>query len=216
MRLMERAAARAGLPLKYSQGFNPRPRLSLPLPRPVGVQSRCELMVIELDAEARAGALARALGEQLPRGMTVQGAQPLPPGRPPQVTSATYELALRAEERPRVKRRLEELSGMQRWEVTRQAKPTSRSGRAKARTIDVKGRVGRLGCEGGRLSATLFTGPSGSVRCRELLTLVGLAGADEGEPHGAPAAAETLSRLRRTEMECDFGPHRPPGRNGAT
>ncbi|MHC4716562.1 MAG: TIGR03936 family radical SAM-associated protein, partial [Planctomycetota bacterium] len=48
MRLMARAAARAGMPLKHSAGFNPRPKLSLVLPRPVGVASRCELMAVQL------------------------------------------------------------------------------------------------------------------------------------------------------------------------
>lgn len=38
----QRVLVRAHLPLVYSLGFNPRPRLSLPLPRSVGVQSECE------------------------------------------------------------------------------------------------------------------------------------------------------------------------------
>ncbi|MBW7991664.1 MAG: DUF2344 domain-containing protein, partial [Planctomycetes bacterium] len=35
--VFQRACVRAGIEIRYSQGFNPRPRLSLPLPRPVGV-----------------------------------------------------------------------------------------------------------------------------------------------------------------------------------
>lgn len=48
LRVFERACVRAGVPVKYSQGFNPHPKLSLPLPRPVGVASDDELLVLKL------------------------------------------------------------------------------------------------------------------------------------------------------------------------
>ncbi len=49
MRLFQRAFKRAGLPLKHTQGFNPRPSVSIALPLSVGVQSHCELLDFELD-----------------------------------------------------------------------------------------------------------------------------------------------------------------------
>ena len=49
MRLFQRAFKRAGLPLKHTQGFNPRPSVSIALPLSVGVESRCELLDFELD-----------------------------------------------------------------------------------------------------------------------------------------------------------------------
>ncbi|MBQ9839039.1 MAG: DUF2344 domain-containing protein [Oscillospiraceae bacterium] len=52
MRLFQRMFKRAGLPLKHTQGFNPRPSVSIALPLSVGVESRCELLDFELDAEA--------------------------------------------------------------------------------------------------------------------------------------------------------------------
>lgn len=51
MRLFQRAFKRAGLPLKHTQGFNPRPSVSIALPLSVGVQSRCELLDFELDTD---------------------------------------------------------------------------------------------------------------------------------------------------------------------
>ncbi len=51
MRLFQRAFKRAGLPLKHTQGFNPRPSVSIALPLSVGVQSQCELLDFELDGE---------------------------------------------------------------------------------------------------------------------------------------------------------------------
>lgn len=49
MRLFQRAFKRAGLPLKHTQGFNPRPFVSIALPLSVGVESICELLDFELD-----------------------------------------------------------------------------------------------------------------------------------------------------------------------
>ena len=49
MRLFQRAFKRAGLPLKHTQGFNPRPSVSIALPLSVGVESVCELLDFELD-----------------------------------------------------------------------------------------------------------------------------------------------------------------------
>lgn len=48
MRLFQRAFKRAGLPLKHTQGFNPRPSVSIALPLSVGVESVCELLDFEL------------------------------------------------------------------------------------------------------------------------------------------------------------------------
>ncbi|MBN2271219.1 MAG: DUF2344 domain-containing protein, partial [Sedimentisphaerales bacterium] len=44
MKVFQRACARAGLDVAHTEGFNPRPRLSLPLPRSVGVESDEELL----------------------------------------------------------------------------------------------------------------------------------------------------------------------------
>ena len=52
MRLFQRAFKRGGLALTHTQGFNPRPSVSIALPLSVGTQSRCELLDFELDGEA--------------------------------------------------------------------------------------------------------------------------------------------------------------------
>lgn len=51
MRLFQRAFKRAGLRLKHTQGFNPRPSVSIALPLSVGVESCCELLDFELDGQ---------------------------------------------------------------------------------------------------------------------------------------------------------------------
>ena len=51
MRLFQRAFKRAGLPLTHTQGFNPRPSVSIAMPLSVGVESCCELLDFELYGE---------------------------------------------------------------------------------------------------------------------------------------------------------------------
>ena len=49
MRVFQRGFKRAGLHLKHTQGFNPRPSVSIALPLSVGVESICELLDFDLD-----------------------------------------------------------------------------------------------------------------------------------------------------------------------
>ena len=49
MRLFQRAFKRANLPLTHTQGYNPRPSVSIALPLSVGVESKCELLDFDLD-----------------------------------------------------------------------------------------------------------------------------------------------------------------------
>ena len=53
MRLFQRAFKRAGLLLTHTQGYNPRPSVSIALPLSVGVESRCELLEYELVGEEK-------------------------------------------------------------------------------------------------------------------------------------------------------------------
>lgn len=52
MRLFQRAFKRAGLLLTHTQGFNPRPSVSIAMPMSVGVESVCELLDFDLDGES--------------------------------------------------------------------------------------------------------------------------------------------------------------------
>lgn len=77
MRTFNRAFIRAGFPLKFSQGFNPHPRLSVAHPLPVGVEGYAELLDFdtkdEMSPEAANGiASAKALerlAAALPEGI---------------------------------------------------------------------------------------------------------------------------------------------------
>lgn len=72
MRLFQRAFKRAGLPLTHTQGFNPRPSVSIALPLSVGVESSCELLDFELDgAQVSCEQIRDRLNQALVSGIRV-------------------------------------------------------------------------------------------------------------------------------------------------
>lgn len=72
MRVFQRAFKRAGLPLTHTQGFNPRPSVSIALPLSVGIESRCELLDFDLDGEPiPEEEIKRRLNEKLVEGVRV-------------------------------------------------------------------------------------------------------------------------------------------------
>jgi len=71
MRLWERALRRAGIPIAYSEGFSPHPRISLAAPLPVGVTSEAELMDVVVQKVVSPYFFMQNTKPQLPRGMEV-------------------------------------------------------------------------------------------------------------------------------------------------
>ena len=73
MRLFQRSFKRAGLPLTHTQGYNPRPSVSIALPLSVGVQSECELLDFDLDGMAvSCDEICRKLNKALVEGVRVR------------------------------------------------------------------------------------------------------------------------------------------------
>ena len=118
-RIWERGLRRAGLPVAYSEGFTPRPRISFGLALPTGYESEAEYLDVELDGEAAglsglgidgeaaglsglgidgetAGSdLAGALTEAVPAGITVLAAAGIDragPSLQEAVTSCTWRI----------------------------------------------------------------------------------------------------------------------------
>lgn len=69
MRTFQRAFLRAGMPLTYSEGFNPHAQLSIALPLSVGVSSYCELIDFSLMENITLAEIPRRLNEVLPEGI---------------------------------------------------------------------------------------------------------------------------------------------------
>jgi len=100
MRLWQRAFNRAGIPLAYSEGFNPHPRMSLAAPLALGVTSEAELMDIVLTRWSSPQAFIAAVGRQLPHGIGIMQVLPLGlnlPSLQSQVRFAEYHVTVATE-----------------------------------------------------------------------------------------------------------------------
>lgn len=82
VRMFSRAAVRAKLPVSFTQGFNPRARVTLPFPRPVGQASDVERLLIDLTQEVDAPWLIKSLQSQLPDGAVLRRARSWPRSSP--------------------------------------------------------------------------------------------------------------------------------------
>ncbi len=72
MRLFQRAFKRAGLELTHTQGYNPRPSVSIALPLSVGVESVCELLDFDLTGEKiSCDEICERLNKALIKGVSV-------------------------------------------------------------------------------------------------------------------------------------------------
>jgi radical SAM-linked protein len=81
--MLARALVRARWPLGYSGGFNPQPRVSLALPRPVGTASACQLAIVGLDRAGTGRVDPATLAAALPAGCVVREVLPrIAPGTP--------------------------------------------------------------------------------------------------------------------------------------
>ena len=70
-RAIERAVRRAGLPVAYSAGFTPHPKISYAGAAPTGVASEAEYLELTLTTAVRAGEVRDRLDAALPDGLDV-------------------------------------------------------------------------------------------------------------------------------------------------
>ena len=96
-KLWERAARRAELPLAYSQGFHPQPKMNIAAALPLGFSSRCEVLDMRLEHEIQLDGLIEKLQGTLPTGIQVTDVESVDERAPTlqtQVVSAEYEVSL--------------------------------------------------------------------------------------------------------------------------
>ena len=96
-KLWERAARRAGLPLAYSQGFHPQPKMNLAAALPLGFSSVCEVLDMKLEREIPLEGLQARLNDTLPAGIQVlhiEQVEDSAPALQTQVVSAEYEVQI--------------------------------------------------------------------------------------------------------------------------
>src|SRR6185295_16147093 len=81
MRAIMRAARRAHLPVRLTEGFNPRPRIVFPVALEVGIASLDEVVEIELTKCLPIEDIAARLSSAFPPGLTIKAVKELPPQR---------------------------------------------------------------------------------------------------------------------------------------
>ncbi len=176
IRLWERALRRAGLPLCYSAGFHPHPRISVPLPLAVGMTSRSEWLEMELRGRVDPEALQARLAEQLPSGVDLLEVREASPGARPlatQLQGAEYEVEVFSPPpREAVEGRLRRFLDAESWPIQEQR-------REEMRTVDLRRAVRQIAIEGwsaaqGRLRVVVSRGNEGSSRLQQLLEVLGL------------------------------------------
>lgn len=202
LRLLARALARAGWPVAYTRGFNPRPRLRVPLPRSVGVAADSQWALADLHEPRPAAELHAALAAALPAGCTLQRVLAPGPRATPHARRVRYTLALAPELAAAVGPRIAGLLACETLPVQRDYGP----GRAR-RPVDIRPYIETIELDGAELRLSLRCVAQRTARPSELLTELGL----------PPEAG--LSGLRRGEIQWDIelaGPETGPATHERT
>ena len=179
--------------MQYSQGFNPRPRLSLPLPRPVGVASDDELLCLRVrkstspqehkstgtESTYDLCTLVKAdISSQLPEGCELFSVNVAEVGTSFQPCSAAYVLTVRKEYldeelKAAIKRLLaSESINLQRQIDKRKSRIKNRESRIK--NIDVRGFLKSIELDGNSIIVECKISSAGSIRVDEILRLLEL------------------------------------------
>ncbi|AQQ09502.1 radical SAM-linked protein [Sedimentisphaera cyanobacteriorum] len=185
MRVLIRACIRAKLPLRFSQGFNPHPRFSLPLPKNVGVDSLCELCAAQLDrpnTQIDPEQLKAELNKQLPQGIFVSAAQVFSGKKGCQVGDVTYLIRCTREEAEAIKSDITEKIESRDFQFTRKKHKTG-----KIKVLPLAQLIEKLELEDNGLKLKVNFSSSGTLKAGEILRLAGFEETD-------------LSRILRTNI----------------
>ncbi len=111
--IWERAARRAGLPLAYTQGFHPQPKINIASPLPLGISSHCEIVDLRLNEDVELTSLPARLQSAMPSGIgiiKVEQVDEHAPALQTQVVAAEYEVTLtEAADESALKRKVDQL-----------------------------------------------------------------------------------------------------------
>src|SRR5262249_1686976 len=79
---LRRAVSRADLPVRFSQGFHPQPRIAFGPGMPVGQEMKDQLFTIELEAPIDPVFLQESLNAELPEGLFIENVSLIAQRRP--------------------------------------------------------------------------------------------------------------------------------------
>lgn len=170
-KLWERVLRRANLPILYSEGFNPRPRLALATALPLGISSECEILDVSLRAPIELEGLVERILMSSPAGLRIYDIHVVPvrsPALAAQVRSAEYRIHFEDEvDRNALQNRIEAIlqSDSLTLEKERDGKIVSVNARAFVHDLQID--------RNGDLLAHLAIGDHGNLRPDQLLDTLG-------------------------------------------
>jgi len=184
MRVWARALARSGVSLHFSSGFNPHPKISLPLPRHVGVISEEDLACVQMEV-AEGGALdgedlKGALGAQMPEDLRIASIEVIDGKISPQPQGAKYEVRVLDGEHAQVG-----INNLNAKIATGEPLLVKRLVDVKkgiTQTRDISEYIDSIALDGCELSWKTKIKPTGTVRVEEMLELLGLKQEQLGSP----------------------------------
>jgi radical SAM-linked protein len=188
-RALERALRRAAVPMAYSAGFNPHPRISYANAAPTGAASEAEYIEIALDRRCDVEQIRAALDRALPPGLDITEAVEAGPGAlADRLQASIWQIDLPglSPDDAAVKDVVHRFLAAERVEVQRMTK-------AGLRTFDAREAIIRIDVDGDSTS-------SPSPACAILRVVV---------RHATPAVRpdDVLSAFRAV---TDFAPPSPP------
>ncbi len=181
IKVFQRACVRAGIKAVYSRGFNPRPKLSLPLPRSVGVESDDDLLCLWV--QSRSGDDSRfsffdfdaeefktRLSAQLPEGCQLLSVSVSAAKTSFQADSAEYVFPVQREY-------LDEqlMAGIKRLLASESLDIQRRTdGKGNIRDLDVRGFLKSIEMDENGVTVECKISSAGSIRVEEILGLLEL------------------------------------------
>ncbi len=177
LRTFGRAARRAGLPLAFTQGFNPHPKITFAAPLAVGISGEAEFADLELTQKIPAPVVARALTGALPEGLRVLEVRLLR-GAGPALMAMVGCAAYRAEAKTCAPVTDEELKDALGSFLSRQEILVERKNKEGKKVLyDLRPGIfamsGRVDNDIIKIEAELKTGSSGNVRIEEVMEALG-------------------------------------------
>lgn len=178
-RIWERVIRRVGLPVAYSQGFSPHPKLHFGLALSTGHESEAEYIDIDLaddapnlPAEADLAALVGPLSDALPVGVTVTGIGVIPTSTPSlqqAVVSCEWDIEVRGATPAELEAAISTVLAAGELVITRQRKGKDVTDDVRPYVLDLA--VVGPSAAGTTIHAHLATQPRG-LRVSELLALL--------------------------------------------
>ena len=178
VKVFQRACVRAGIKIRYSQGFNPRPKLSLPLPRSVGIEVDDDLLCLRVNRDPNEPQVAShesrikaELADQLPVGCELLSVSVAKANASFQPCLATYTLAIRREDvDEKLRTRIERLLASESLNIQRRMDAKN----SKFKNVDVRSFLKSIELDDKDIVVECKISSAGTIRVEEILKLLEL------------------------------------------